>query len=94
MSPWACVHRWLRPGGRFAFIDSLPDPESGAVDHDPVAVDGTSLRRLADGREFRIVKVHRTADEIAAALTAAGMGEVRVETTSRFFLMGTGVRAS
>ncbi|MET0771564.1 MAG: methyltransferase domain-containing protein [Candidatus Limnocylindrales bacterium] len=28
----ALVHRWLRPGGRFAFIDALPDPESGAVD--------------------------------------------------------------
>ena len=68
------VHRWLRPGGRFAFIDSLPDPESGAIDHDPVAVDGTSLRRLADGREFRIVNVHRTAVQMAAALTAAGMG--------------------
>jgi SAM-dependent methyltransferase len=88
------VRRWLRPGGRFAFIDSLLDPESGAVDDDPVAADGTSMRRLADGREFRIVKVHRTAGQITAALTAAGMGDVRVETTSRFFLMGTCVRAS
>ena len=50
---WASSARWLKPGGMFAFIDSRPDPESGAVDHDPVAADETSLRRLADGREFR-----------------------------------------
>ena len=87
------VSRWLRPGGRFAFIDSLPDPESGAVDHHPVTGDGTSLRRLADGREFRIIKVHRSAEEMAAAVAAAGFGDVRVATTSRFFVMGTGVRA-
>ncbi len=24
------VHRWLKPGGRFAFIDSLPDPQASA----------------------------------------------------------------
>ncbi len=88
------VLRWLRPGGRMAFIDALPDPESGAVDHDPVADDGTPLRRLADVREFGDVTVHRSAGEMTAALTDAGFGDVRVETTSRFFLMGSGVRAS
>ncbi len=31
----ALVARWLRPGGRFAFIDSLADPEAGAVDAPP-----------------------------------------------------------
>ena len=31
----ALLSRWLRPAGTLAFIDSLPDPESGAVDHDP-----------------------------------------------------------
>ena len=25
--------RWLKPGGIFAFIDSLPDPQSSAADH-------------------------------------------------------------
>ena len=84
--------RWLSPGGRLVIIDSLPDPESGAVDHDPVSVDGTSLRRLSDGREFRIIKVQRSAADMAAALTAAGFGEVRVETTGRFFLLGTAIR--
>ena len=86
--------RWLLPGGRFAFIDSLPDPESGAVDHDPVAADGTSMRRLADGREFRIVKVHRSAEQMGEALRSAGFDDVRIDSTSRFFQMGSGVRAS
>ena len=59
--------RWLASGGRIALLDSLPDPRSGAVDHEPPAGD-RSVRRLADGREFTIVKVYRTPDEIAAAL--------------------------
>lgn len=88
----ALVARWLLPGGRFAFIDSLPDPESGAVDQDPVAVDGISRRRLADGREFRVVKVHRTADALADALRRAGFVDPAVTATTRFFVMGTAAR--
>ena len=37
----ALVHRWLKPGGLFAFIDSLDDPESGTVDR-TATVDGVS----------------------------------------------------
>ncbi len=84
--------RWLAPGGRIALLDSLPDPRSGAVDHEPPAGD-RSVRRLADGREFTIVKVYRTPDEIAAALSAAGFVDVAVATTGRFFVMATGRRA-
>jgi SAM-dependent methyltransferase len=88
------THRWLAPGGRLALIDSLPDPQSGAADHDPVATDGRSLRRLADGREFTIVKVHRTPDETAAVLRSAGFDDVAVTTTGRFFLLATAVRGA
>jgi demethylmenaquinone methyltransferase/2-methoxy-6-polyprenyl-1,4-benzoquinol methylase len=88
----ALVGRWLRPGGRFAFIDSLPDPESGAVDHDPVAADGISRRRLADGREFRVVKVHRTPEQLTDALGRAGFRDADVTATARFFVMGTALR--
>jgi SAM-dependent methyltransferase len=28
----ALARRWLRPGGRFAFVDPRPDPDSGPVD--------------------------------------------------------------
>jgi demethylmenaquinone methyltransferase/2-methoxy-6-polyprenyl-1,4-benzoquinol methylase len=82
----ALVRRWLRPGGRFAAIDSLPDPASGAVDHPP-ARDDRSIRRLADGRTFEIVKVYRTPEELTAALEAAGFVDVEATTTGRFFVL-------
>jgi SAM-dependent methyltransferase len=80
------ARRWLKPGGTLAIIDSLADPQSSAGDHPPVVGD-RSTRRVADGREFTIVKVHRDAAELDAALRAAGFGEVRVETSGRFFVL-------
>ena len=86
------ARRWLRPGGRLAIVDSLPDPQSGAADHPPQQGD-VAVRRLADGREFTIVKVHRSADEIASALKAAGFEDVDVTTTGRFFVLATATAA-
>jgi demethylmenaquinone methyltransferase/2-methoxy-6-polyprenyl-1,4-benzoquinol methylase len=86
------VGRWLRPGGRFAFIDSLPDPESGPTDVGPGATDGVQERRLSDGRRFQVVKVFRTPDAYADALRAAGFVAPAVTTTGRFFALGTAVR--
>jgi SAM-dependent methyltransferase len=83
------VGRWLQPGGRFAFVDALPDPASGAADHPEPASDEV-VRRLDDGREFRIVKVYRTAEEYAVALRDAGFVDVEVGTTGRFFVHGAG----
>jgi SAM-dependent methyltransferase len=80
------ARRWLKPGGTLAIIDSLADPQSGAEDHPPVIGD-RATRRVADGREFTIVKVHRDPAELGAALRAAGFGEVRVETSGRFFVL-------
>ncbi len=82
------TRRWLKPGGRIAFIDSLPDPASSAADH-PAPADDRSVRRLADGREFTIVKVFYTPDELTAALRAAGFEAVEITTTGRFFVLGT-----
>jgi demethylmenaquinone methyltransferase/2-methoxy-6-polyprenyl-1,4-benzoquinol methylase len=82
------TRRWLKPGGRLAFIDSLPDPQSSAADH-PAPSDDFSLRRLDDGREFTIVKVYYTPDELVEALDAAGFTDASVTTTGRFFLLGT-----
>jgi ubiquinone/menaquinone biosynthesis C-methylase UbiE len=82
----ALARRWLKPGGTLAIVDSLPDPQSGADDHSPVVGD-RATRRLADGREFTIVKVHRDPTELEGALRAAGFGEIRIETTGRFFIV-------
>jgi SAM-dependent methyltransferase len=82
------VHRWLKPGGRFAFIDSLPDPQSSAADH-PTPADDLSVRRLDDGREFTIVKVYYDPFELETALRAAGFETADVTTTGRFFVTGT-----
>lgn len=89
----AIVRRWLRPGGRFAAMDSLADPASGASDH-PAPADDLAVRRLDDGREFTIVKVFYTPDELADALRAAGFEDVEVTTTGRFFVLVTGVAGS
>jgi SAM-dependent methyltransferase len=86
------VRRWLKPGGTFALIDSLPDPQSSAADH-PMPADDSSVRRLDDGREFTIVKVYYRPDELQAALTGAGFADPRVTTTGRFFLTGSATAA-
>lgn len=85
----ALARTWLKPAGRLAAIDSLPDPASGAGDR--LASPGPDLarRRLADGREFTIPKVHYAPDELAAALEAAGLVDVDVRATGRFFLLAT-----
>jgi SAM-dependent methyltransferase len=87
------VRRWLMPGGTFAFIDSLPDPQSSAADH-PAPAGDASVRRLADGREFTIVKVYYAPDELERALHAAGFAEATVTTTGRFFLTGVATAGS
>jgi SAM-dependent methyltransferase len=81
------VRRWLKPGGRFAFIDSLPDEQSSATDH-PAPADDASVRHLNDGREFTIVKVYYAPADLEAALAEVGFVDARVTTTGRFFLTG------
>ena len=84
----ALARRWLLPGGTFAFIDSLPDAQSGAADNPRRrAEEGVPVRRLADGREFKIVKVFHTPDELRAALRRTGFADADVTTTGRFFLL-------
>ena len=80
---------WLKPGGLYAFIDSLDDPQSGTSDR-VAPVDEIQRRRLADGREFRVVKAYHAPDALATALRATGFDEVSVTTTGRFFLLGVG----
>jgi ubiquinone/menaquinone biosynthesis C-methylase UbiE len=88
----ALARRWLRPGGTFLFIDSLADPRSATADHDrPEIAPDIQLRRLADGREFRVVKVYYKREALEEALRRAGFAAAEVRQTSRFFLLGRAV---
>lgn len=88
----ALCRRWLKPGGRMAFIDSRRDRESSAIDH-PQPENDLSVRKLDDGQTFTIVKVYWQPEELEAALLAAGFVEPHVTTTPRFFLMGEAIAA-
>jgi ubiquinone/menaquinone biosynthesis C-methylase UbiE len=89
----ALARRWLKPGGELLFIDSRPDPQSGAVDQGPPDGADVARRRLSDGREFRVVKVFHEPHDLEAALRRAGFRDPLVETTSRFFLLGRAIAA-
>jgi len=83
------AHRWLRPGGSFAAIDSMPDPQSGAPETETVG-DDVQLRRLADGRTFRVRKVFHAPGDLEESLGRAGFSDVAVTTTGRFFVLLSG----
>ncbi len=90
---WAMVRACLRPGARVFFLDSCYEETSTAADHRLEGEDATTtLRRLNDGREFRIVKVFYRPDELAARLAALGW-DVMVQTTAHYFLYGAGTVA-
>ena len=82
------VQRWLKRSGRFLFLDerarSGPDGPDEAFD----PATETSLRRLQDGREFRIPKVYYGAGQLRDGLIRAGFATADVRETERFFLMG------
>ncbi|MDQ3493896.1 MAG: class I SAM-dependent methyltransferase [Chloroflexota bacterium] len=83
------VRSWLKPGGRFAFLDEQASYGSGAP---AGSADERQVRRLSDGREFTIRKVGYTVGELREALERMGFGDVEVGATATYFLMGTAVR--
>jgi SAM-dependent methyltransferase len=86
---WAKVGRCLRPGGRVFFVDSLPSDLSSAVDHRlPDRGEETMTRRLADGREFRIVKRFYEPRALCRQLADLGWDSPQVQATSEFFIYG------
>ena len=87
---WEKVGRALTPGGRVFFVDSSRHDLASAVDHKLSAPeDPTMLRRLADGREYRIVKQFYEPGRLQARL--AGLGwNIEVEGTREFFIYGRG----
>jgi ubiquinone/menaquinone biosynthesis C-methylase UbiE len=87
---WEKVGRALRPSGRVFFVDSSRHDLASAVDHKlSEPEDPTMLRRLADGREYRIVKQFYEPRRLRRRLAAIGWS-FEVETTSEFFIYGQG----
>ena len=85
---WRMVADSLKPGGRTFFVDSKYQPESTARDHAPVdPAASTALRRLNDGREFRVVKIFYDPEELRARLARLGWNAT-VDATPKYFLYG------
>ncbi len=85
---WEKVRRAIGSQGRVFFIDSLRSEQASAVDHTlPDQGEETMLRRLADGREYRIVKRFHEPQPLQQRLTDLGWSAL-VQTTSEFFIYG------
>ena len=87
---WETVAGALASGGAAYLIDSAFDPTSTAKDHVLPGRDaGVVMRKLNDGREFRIVKLfHRPAD-LEARLEALGW-RAEIRQTGHYFIHGHG----
>jgi len=89
---WEIVEALLEPRGRVFFVDGLYNEASTAVDHVLEGPEATTvLRRLNDGREFRIVKVFHRPEELERRLALMGW-DINVETAGSFVLFGHGGR--
>jgi SAM-dependent methyltransferase len=86
---WEKVSRSLRPGGRVFFIDSAPLDNYPSVGATVAQKDNeTMLRRLADGREYQIVKRFYQPKELELELAALGF-EASVKKTAEYFIYAT-----
>ena len=84
---WALVRSALKPGGRVFLVDNAAGGESS---HGRRSGDESETRTLADGREFEIVKLRRTQDDLRARLATLGFAlDLRV-TANGNFLYGFG----
>ncbi len=85
---WTKVKRALAPEGRVFFVDSLRSDLASAVDHQlPAPHEQVMLRRLADGREYRIIKSFYEPAALQRKLAELGW-DACVERTPEFFLYG------
>ena len=88
----ATCRRALRPGGTMFFLDGQKVHSSTAVDHTlPDARSEVMVRKLNDGRQFRIVKNFHEPDALIELADGAGLG-LAVDRTDTFFQYGVGRR--
>lgn len=87
---WSLVRDCLAPGGRAYLIDNRNDPEPSSSAKDPYVLtyeQDLHRRRLADGSEWRVVKVMYEPDELNALLEAEGW-RPQIDST-RWFVHGS-----
>jgi demethylmenaquinone methyltransferase/2-methoxy-6-polyprenyl-1,4-benzoquinol methylase len=90
---WNVVRDALRPGGRVFFVDSH-SPSMPASARNPRSPEDAAveLRRLDDGREFRVVKLFHRPETLQGTLVSLGWsGAVRA--TERHFVYGALTRS-
>jgi SAM-dependent methyltransferase len=89
---WDLVGRALKPNGRVFFIDSRYEPTSTAKDHAlGDSPPGIVVRRLNDGREFRIVKIFYETNRLTSQLNELGWN-FDIKATPTYFIYGSGVK--
>lgn len=84
----------LKPGGKLLFIDSRRESTASSPDQ-PLPDEGEDVmvRRLNDGRTFRILKIFRDASTMRAALARNGL-KTDVRETARYFQYGIGEKVA
>ena len=86
---WQRIRPALGQGGRVFFIDSLGNSSRGPPTRGlPDADEPVAIRKLNDGREFRVVKIFYRPEALERRLGVLGWQAV-VNRTNDFFLYGT-----
>jgi len=90
---WETVRSALKPGGRVLFVNSLhPERSAEQHRHRNTPDDYVTVRKLNDGREFRLVKVFYDPEEISSRLRELGWN-IRVRTSGDHALYAYGTVA-
>jgi len=85
---WEKIERALAPGGRACLVDNARSDRASARDHDLQGPEEEAmLRRLADGREYHIVKHWFDAAGLGSGLAGVGWNAL-IRSTPEFFVYG------
>lgn len=86
---WSSVRAGLTDGGVAYLIDSGWDATSTATNHVyPDRGQGVAMRKLNDGREYRVVKIFHDPRRLEQRLRALGLAAT-IESTPHYFIHGT-----